>query len=885
MALSVNPVFSRHLLTVLLISLFLVACGGGGGSSSNDGSSNDGSSNGGGGAAGDTSIAVTLEANHSKVRRGGSVELTPSASTVDSPVKSETLSCSAGTLNGIVLSIREDENERTIKCSYTATNEAGESATATATIDIMSVVVEVITQSDPIKTMQPVVLAYGGMPEVTTPVRGRIGDRSVELHPTGAYTMSFLMPAGISGEVELELVANDLPITVPLSVRESAPIANPRQLVDSTLNWAIGDLVGSTDPLDLYMLDALEQLRDGLDSLSPDEMAELALFITSLQPEPVALYSPGTGFLKTSSFSMQKGLSYTERRAACRKATAGVIVDGSGLIAGLAVMGGGLYTMPATGLGGAAAVGFGVWVVRQFRGHLRDNLAEATLYCGDVNSLSFSIIPDFDSIIPDYDMLDSGFTMNSGMGMQKLGIAGAAEITKTTAPSASAPSRLVFENAVEKSMMLSYTVAHSDESDGKKIDSMLSRLRGVLNTTNDLLGGVLDDLLAEIPAVIDYELTLLASDLQVLPVSTNNIVGSAAAVDGEVMTFTYEFEDVDALGEKGYLDFTLEFQHRESGEVYSLPARLKRGDLPTANDAHYVVLAGEGVGGVLEGEDAEEFALLSTGDHGLATLLMANTGQFGYDAPEDYHGEDSFQFVARNLNGESPPATVTIMVLEGCTDERGPLTMGTPGEASLYCPATDEHPGRRENVQVSPGWNGDYYGDWELKLYAEYMPMEGGILFDWSGFMQYQSNPRVVEFWSHSPAQYYFEPQTEIYFAHGTDTLPAKQDEDVFYSRESYAVWYGLGGELKTYTLEFGVRNGQPAIQSWKGYRLASGYWSGSTEVDAEGQLAIRRYLQYKNIAKGHLDSDTLPWLDDGVLYKHYQQTLGPHFRKPWYGD
>src|SRR5690554_4801050 len=117
MALSVNPVFSRHLLTVLLISLFLVACGGGGGSSSNDGSSNDGSSNGGGGAAGDTSIAVTLEANHSKVRRGGSVELTPSASTVDSPVKSETLSCSAGTLNGIVLSIREDENERTIKCS------------------------------------------------------------------------------------------------------------------------------------------------------------------------------------------------------------------------------------------------------------------------------------------------------------------------------------------------------------------------------------------------------------------------------------------------------------------------------------------------------------------------------------------------------------------------------------------------------------------------------------------------------------------------------------------------------------------------------------------------------------------------------------------------
>ncbi|NQZ81571.1 MAG: hypothetical protein HRT52_11200 [Colwellia sp.] len=648
----------------LFLMLLISACGGAGGGGEDDDFDN-----------GDPRVPdLTLQASATAGLPLQTITLTYSANdNVDGNITG-TISCDNGTLTGNQLVLPDVAVITSVTCTFSATDSSGNAASTQLVIEVLPVDITLTPTNSNIETMTPVALEINGPVTFSSEfITGMIDDREINISVTSNRTAVFMVPYGISGPTTLVLPINGLPLHIDFSVEQIEPVTNPEVYIEDTftsfINTINTDLASANDELGVDALASLEEGLSKIDELTEEELNNVAIFISQLS------FSDGIqkNQNKYSSSNSPFDIANIQASSSCSQASSRVIVRGGGLLAGAWVTYAALTSSLVTEGASLLLAPAGIALMYINKKGLWTDIDTMLEDCGRLDSISmYDNSFDADeyfrlSIIAQKSMQDSNMTVS--------------ELTEN---------RVYFTDKEARKTELKLHSSHEDSAIGEKISSMITSIKNVLGKMKIVAPDSIQALLNKFPNALEYTLDKDANNFNLMPITASNVSGEARILDTSNIELTFNFDDLLLLPESKRQDFIIRLENPVLESVIEINARLASEGLPTANNANYSVIEGEGVYMQLSGEQADEFQLVTTGEHGLVTLLDPLTGKFGYDAPAKSKGSDTFTFITKNGQGESTPATVTIKVLGNCERNYRQINILAPeSDDEVFCTDTN----------------------------------------------------------------------------------------------------------------------------------------------------------------------------------------------------
>jgi|GEM_PF-4638382 len=650
---------SKFLKLMLFSPLFILsACGGGGG----DGDDNNG-------LPPPDSLAPTLNLTVSTIKAspGQEVFFTHSASdNIDQSVNG-TLTCNAGTLSDDVLTIPDTQADMVVECSYTATDQSGNQAVINVSIQVIALEFIVSSLKPALSAMSPITVEIIGTLELDqTIVKGSIDSELIDIVPLSDKTFVFVIPAGISGDTPLSFFIDGISISIPLTIEEVISPTNPTNYVSSEIDsyLALLDVTiqATNDP---SAIEARNKIQEGLNrfnELTEKEIISLSLLLAQLSEANSQQNNMSSNSSKLAMFS-----SYSVGYA-CREASVGLIVNSTGILAsyGVAILG--ALSIPETGPFGMFFTGFGLYYGQIFRPAFKEDLRDVKDNCGVVDSVDLQLFGSQQAITNSSIATDHRQYQQTRSTPPSIFGKNDASLLSPTALSAIS-ANVQLRNGESTNLTLKLNVSHEDAAMADTITATLKKVKHLLIKIEEKVSGLTGDLITVIGSEVSYSTNFDAKNLVLSSVSHPNISGNIVSAKQQNIQLVFSFYDTSTVSNSGRESFIFVLTDTDTNKAYTFSADLNLEGLPFADAASYTVMAGEGFYGVLTGELAENFEFTDSGSEGLATMLIAETGQFGYDAPTDYSGEDTLEFIAINSTGKSVPTKISVDIINHCERE------------------------------------------------------------------------------------------------------------------------------------------------------------------------------------------------------------------------
>lgn len=637
---------------------------------------------GGGGDDGDrdrTAPVVTISGNSNAVQAGDAVDLTVSATdNVDGPL-TYTLSCTGGTLAGTRLTVPQVDATQSIECTATATDAAGNQGTGSFTLQVSPLVasLEAWPGMATLKPGQFGVLVASNLPLEDAEYEATLDGQPVTLYRTddGGH-LAFAMPLDAStGAHDLSVQVGSRSYTRTFEVVAAPEIADPKATVVDYLTARRDDLAAflASDGATIgaaaseRIAGYIATIDAGLAAVEQSTSAELADAAAYLVVNGLGGgVSPALASLKPAFGAPAQASSPDDRL--CRLANNNLAFAVGATIAamGVGAKAAWLATTPlglaigAAGVAaGAIALKFGVF----------ESIDQIQQYCIDDPLLA--LLPE------------------ETAAAQKLAAATGTRFAASTTASTS----LGFRNKVARNFKLQRKRSMLEAFVGSVLASA-QRLRTIGESIGWVPQSILNVIAVAEEGIVDF---MPASQVGLGAITGGQVTGSLA---GSGETLALKFQAIEPTEENIPFGFSL---LPADSDVMPVDATLTL-DLPEADDAALQVIQGNATTSMLGVRGQESLEVVQSPAHG--ALSLGNDGAYTYTPSGQYFGSDVFKYRARNEDGVSRVATVTVSVVRKfdgawlvtstskttsqsqaglCPDEESTFTIGvSKASATLY---------------------------------------------------------------------------------------------------------------------------------------------------------------------------------------------------------
>lgn len=533
-----------------------------------------------------------------------------------------TISCTGGTLTGTMLVTAPVTATTSIKCTATATDKAGNTGRAEATIEVRTTTASLTVAAETAALTQGKlgVLFAENLPLTAATYTGTIGGKSVTLVRTDdGKSLAFATPDGLAtGTQTLIVTIGTRTYNINFDVTAAAAIANPRSVVldyltknrnDAQAFLAANGATFSTAIKD-DMTAQIAKMQSAIDAIDGASAADLLAMANYIQANGL-----GTGG-SLSSLAIR---------------TAGDLTICGGykqsFLFGVATM---IATVKLTTMGipfVTTPVGFGIVAAGYFFSYL---------------VFDRGILRSLDGILSACFKFDAVTFSSYSASSQANGI------TVKYVKALTAAGRTTFSNDRSATFQLKRHASLYDQFAGS-IQAAAQRLYSVAVAKNY----VPQPLTNLIQKVGGYDETVPAASVALSNV-TGNITGTIGAAGTDVVSLKFKANNPTTET----IDFTFTLTPTGSDPL-TVDATLSL-SLPKVNDAAVSTTQGQAIASTVTVSGADTLEVVTQPANGTVTL-QAN-GAFTYTPTGQFFGSDRFTYRGRNTNGVSTTATVLVTV-------------------------------------------------------------------------------------------------------------------------------------------------------------------------------------------------------------------------------
>jgi hypothetical protein len=543
------------------------------------------------------------------------------------------LTCDGGTLTGNLLATTAVTADATIKCTATATDKSGNTGTGN-----LSIVVKPRTTSLTAVAGSTQVTAGGfgllianNLPLGEASYEGTFNGRTVKLLRTAGNELLFVMPLDMpAGGGKLNATIAGHSYSIDVTVGAAITVGDPRGEVRSIL---LNAKTALNDALALPGLSAADRTKFQAQLPKIDEAIVALPLVSDADMAKFASILAAYGLTGTRSAAAYNPISGGENCGAAAKTFSVNLVKA---LAGLAIVTG--ATTVGIMVGAAAPIlvipdiifaGVGIAAGAYITVNYGRKAAQSwdAFFSSCWTEVSFDLIPN--------DL----FQANSQAGYRVEAIA------------------VTGKQAFQQNKARSFKVQRSfspTASMRAEVNRYASDIAGLLAAASFLPADVRTGL-----AAFKNEGTEIvpASRLSLSGITRGDIAGSLSG-SGDTITLKFGFTDPKPTTNTN-VDFG--FTLNRSGEAgISVPAQLSIA-LPEADDAAIEAIQGKATSSNVQARGAESLEIVAQPGHG--TVTLQNSGAFTYTPSGQYFGPDTFTYRARNDQGVSKTATVTVSVV------------------------------------------------------------------------------------------------------------------------------------------------------------------------------------------------------------------------------
>ena len=465
-----------------------------------------------------------------------------------------------------------------------------------------------------------------------------INDEQLTLARINDTVIGFVLPNLPPGEHNLFVSLGGQEVVLPVLVGELLPIVNPENVILSfnnemhtTIENLLATIEDTPENADLRALlqntkDQIQELNGQLNSLTPDQMLELASFIRS-------------NFLEMNSAALNQRLPfhiphqdehhncqneredfYTELISfAARAAAAGILLK----TAGTSITIPGIGTVPAIVTGAVAGITLASAIIR-----IRSTAEAAAIWVKCV----------FDNPIFELSTKDLGRVFSSSQDISNVGFSSFKNLEVSIPKSSNGELIFYHDNPEDFTVHLRYEAGNSYD------ESLLRRFKMTVNSISDFLPQSILDYVNNLGGKIKIE-KADPSLFDIANISDSNIAGHSMK-NGEKISIAFSFIDTSSLGElvEG-VSFAFDLIDKRDGLTTTFQAKLsptfpqivvKRDGIPLASG-----FCGYNFGDVVIGSIADKaFSIENTGniDLRISYVLPVNGPPSKFTIPEQPTG-------------------------------------------------------------------------------------------------------------------------------------------------------------------------------------------------------------------------------------------------------
>lgn len=616
----------------------------------------------------DTEAPVVSISAPTSVEGGETIALVVSVKDNVDAVLTPTLSCTGnGTLTGSMLATPVVATDTTITCTGTATDAAGNVGTGSFTIQVKATVSTVALGEGQasLSQGQAGLLVASNLPLTETSYQGMLNGRTVNLYRAGTTGLSFLVPSDLApGAYRLSVAIGTRTYSFPLTVAAVAGAANPKSVVSQTLIKArtnIDDflsangasMTGEQRGQYLAYRQIIVNAITNIDAISQAELDNLAkqFLANSLTETASAAGSNNYTSRYVPGLGKPDQLLGVYNVVVCNRSSNLYVVKNVASIALLGVAAVALRT-PGAQIIGAVALATAFTVLNAPGGVLSE-VSNIVRSC--FGEQSFRTI------------FDSNFqTMNRQAQY-------VSAITATTATG--------FRNRQPANLRIEQTV-RLDPNIAPQVTANLALLRQVLASLPYTPDSVTSALNTIVPEKTEF---VPSAEVSLAAISPAQVTGTKSG-SGDVVTLTFSAEPSEQN-----IDFAYTLLRTNGTPIPMLGTLIVA--VPGADDAAFVANQGKTTETTVTVRGADSIEIVSPPANGVATI--AKEGLLRYTPNGQYFGNDVITFRARNANGVSRTATVSITVVRNfagqwrvtsrtATTSKSPPSLSCPDEVNEF---------------------------------------------------------------------------------------------------------------------------------------------------------------------------------------------------------
>ena len=627
---------------------------------------------------------ITLTAPNSVVSGGETIVISVAATDNVDPSVTPVLSCSGGTLTGNQLLLANVTTSTTVTCTATATDRAGNRGTGTLTLTVNpnTATLSPASASRTLAAGEVGTLFADNLPLTQESYVGTLGGRELTLVRHQGTSLIFTVPVSMPAGAQT-LTVSIAGRTYSSTVTTTAAIAvdNPRAALNALLQNGRATAISRRADASLTA-----SQRTALDeSLARIDQATTAVAaMTDGQVSGMASVLAANGLISSGVASLRQVYQpIANDNAACdavhrelsqRMITLAAMVSWGSALTGVT----GSALLAAAGSSGAfpaiVVVGIG---------------AAATLY----------IASDYISgTVAVFNRTFTACMFEDSVSLEGLATSQGEITTRAIAVAG----KQAFTNRVARTVQVRRSFQPQASVRGEII-RIVADATGPL-AASPLIPAAAKGLLAQFRA--SGSDVVPSANIGIAGISRSDISGSVVPVSADAVRLTFSYTGTTAPTQN--IDFT--FQIIRPGEQPATVSAQLAVALPEADDATVEVVQDTPASSSVQIRNATSAEVVAQPKNGSVTL-SAN-GSFQYTPSSRFFGSDSFTYRARNDQGTSRDATVTINVVrrfEGIWNVTAKATTSSQSSPGL-CPSTSEsftiNVSKISDVQYSASYSG-----------------------------------------------------------------------------------------------------------------------------------------------------------------------------------
>lgn len=573
------------------------------------------------------------------------------------------LSCTGnGTLTGSMLATTVVTADTTVICTARATDAAGNVGTGSVTIQVKATVATLTVGEGQTNLLQGQagLLVASSLPLTESSYQGMLNGKAITLYRASTTGLSFLVPTDLAaGAYTLSVVVGTRTYTFSVTVAATAAIADPKSVVSQALTQARGNIddflttngASMTSTQRAQYTAYRQTIVDALAQINTFSQADLAKLATQLTAN--ALYQAGT--------TAATGISaYNNRQSSVGTPTpfgvysievcntsANLFVLKNVKTVALIGIAAALFTLPEPSSKILASIALGVAIGNlALPGGVLSEITKVALSC--YNERSYTTL----------------YETNVQQQNNRIQFVRSTAAVNGTGFRNRQPTSL----RIQQILQLDSNVAGKVNAGLAQLNQILSSLPYIPESVSSVLSGIVPEKTQFVPS----------AEVSLAGISPSRITGTKGG-SGEVVTLTFSAEPAEQD-----IDFTFTLD-RVNGTTIPLLGTLIIA-VPGADDAAFEVMQGKATQTTVPIRGADSVEIVTQPTHGIATLTK--DGLLNYTPSGQYFGSDVLTFRARNANGLSRTATVSISVVRNFAGQWQVTTRSTTTSQSSanLCP-------------------------------------------------------------------------------------------------------------------------------------------------------------------------------------------------------